>query len=397
MAQSFDPYHAWLGIPAEEQPPNHYRLLGLAMFEASDEAISHAADRQMTYLRQLQAGPHHAESQKLLNEIASARLCLLNPAAKAAYDAWLRGFPTQPMPLSTPHAAPPATVAAQPSKGQPVASAAVRAVPTPNAPASPIDLAPASLSKRIPQKRRPLVRAAGPVVAAILGLVLGWIILGWVRADRADHPLAADNPVSDDPADSADSAAATATPRAEQPTASAQKNDPFQLSDDPADDAGRPRNVSPIGSSDPAASVDENETAPALPATKSPPAEAPVPPDPAVSPAEQLDALKAAQSQFLSEGNLSAALSATRRIADLEEQDSIFAQLAVLRQFQQGASDANALRTISMAALTLLDDALDAAQPDVARQIADVALLAARAGDDPALIRRATLGVLSAR
>jgi hypothetical protein len=29
MAGPFDPYHRWLGIPPQEQPPNHYRLLAL--------------------------------------------------------------------------------------------------------------------------------------------------------------------------------------------------------------------------------------------------------------------------------------------------------------------------------------------------------------------------------
>ena len=29
----FNAYHKWLGIPPEEQPPNHYRLLGIALFE----------------------------------------------------------------------------------------------------------------------------------------------------------------------------------------------------------------------------------------------------------------------------------------------------------------------------------------------------------------------------
>ena len=32
MAESFDPYESWLGIPPEDQPPNHYRLLGLKPF-----------------------------------------------------------------------------------------------------------------------------------------------------------------------------------------------------------------------------------------------------------------------------------------------------------------------------------------------------------------------------
>src|ERR1700739_926521 len=46
MHEPFDPYRKWLGIPRDEQPPNHYRLLGVALFEDDVEAISHAADRQ---------------------------------------------------------------------------------------------------------------------------------------------------------------------------------------------------------------------------------------------------------------------------------------------------------------------------------------------------------------
>ena len=33
MTSSFDPYHRWLSIPPEEQPPDFYRLLGLRQFE----------------------------------------------------------------------------------------------------------------------------------------------------------------------------------------------------------------------------------------------------------------------------------------------------------------------------------------------------------------------------
>ena len=29
IAGAFDPYHQWLGIPPEQQPPDHYALLGL--------------------------------------------------------------------------------------------------------------------------------------------------------------------------------------------------------------------------------------------------------------------------------------------------------------------------------------------------------------------------------
>ena len=32
-SEEFDPYRKWLGIPPQEQPPNHYRLLGIAVFD----------------------------------------------------------------------------------------------------------------------------------------------------------------------------------------------------------------------------------------------------------------------------------------------------------------------------------------------------------------------------
>ena len=44
MAELFDPYYKWLGIPIEEQPVNHYRLLGIKMFEADPDVIAEAAD-----------------------------------------------------------------------------------------------------------------------------------------------------------------------------------------------------------------------------------------------------------------------------------------------------------------------------------------------------------------
>jgi hypothetical protein len=86
----FDPYHKWLGIPPQDQPPNHYRLLGIGLFESDPEVIDAAADKHMTYIRGCATGPHVAHSQKLLNEIAAARLCLLKPEKKKAYDTSLR-------------------------------------------------------------------------------------------------------------------------------------------------------------------------------------------------------------------------------------------------------------------------------------------------------------------
>jgi len=89
-AAGFDPYHEWLGIPREEQPPHHYRLLGLSVFEADSNVIRHATERQTNYLRGLQQGPHAAQAQRIIREIWAARVCLLDAGEKAAYDGWLR-------------------------------------------------------------------------------------------------------------------------------------------------------------------------------------------------------------------------------------------------------------------------------------------------------------------
>src|SRR5687768_8464896 len=90
MNAKFDPYYDWLGIPPADQPPHHYRLLGLQVFESNPRVIENAADRLMIQLRGFAAGPNGAQSQKLLNEIAAARACLLDDKRKAAYDKPLR-------------------------------------------------------------------------------------------------------------------------------------------------------------------------------------------------------------------------------------------------------------------------------------------------------------------
>ncbi|HBO45506.1 MAG TPA: hypothetical protein DD670_16555 [Planctomycetaceae bacterium] len=90
MGDEFDPYLRWLGIRADERPPNHYALLGVQLFEYDPEVLANAADRQMAHVRTFQSGKHSAESQRLLNELAAAKICLLDPERKAEYDAQVR-------------------------------------------------------------------------------------------------------------------------------------------------------------------------------------------------------------------------------------------------------------------------------------------------------------------
>jgi hypothetical protein len=111
----FDPYHKWLGIPPEDQPPSHYRLLGIKVFESDLDVIAIAADKQMAHVRTFQTGQYSNLSQKILNEVAAARVALLNPDKKRAYDAMLRrqmetAARTAPLapPSAPPSASPPA-------------------------------------------------------------------------------------------------------------------------------------------------------------------------------------------------------------------------------------------------------------------------------------------------
>ncbi len=85
-SDDFNPYFKWLGIPESQMPPNHYTLLGLTLFESDPEVIASASDSRMMYLRTFQMGKYADLSQKLLNELAAARVCLLNRKQKALYD-----------------------------------------------------------------------------------------------------------------------------------------------------------------------------------------------------------------------------------------------------------------------------------------------------------------------
>ncbi|MFM2095821.1 MAG: hypothetical protein RIS70_2945 [Planctomycetota bacterium] len=82
----FDPYYQWLSIHPSERPADYYRLLGINRFESNPEVISHAADRVMLHVRTFQHGKHSADSQRILNELATASRTLLNPGLKANYD-----------------------------------------------------------------------------------------------------------------------------------------------------------------------------------------------------------------------------------------------------------------------------------------------------------------------
>ncbi len=106
----FNPYRVWLGIPANKLPADHYSLLGLEMYESDPDVIESAADKVMAFVKTFQNGKYSKQSQQLLNEIAAARVCLLNEKTKAEYDAKLRANQPQSSPSQLGMVAPPPIV-----------------------------------------------------------------------------------------------------------------------------------------------------------------------------------------------------------------------------------------------------------------------------------------------
>jgi len=108
MDESFDPYYVWLGIPPHEQPPHHYRLLGVALFEPRSDVIQLAAQKQIAHVKSFVVGDYAEISRRLLTELTQAKLCLLNPSKRAKYDAQLRAQLGGAVPAVVPQA--PSTV-----------------------------------------------------------------------------------------------------------------------------------------------------------------------------------------------------------------------------------------------------------------------------------------------
>ena len=169
MAEAFDPYYIWLGIPPEEQPADHYRLLGVRKFESNEEVIVNAADQRVRHLRSMQTGKRQAETQKLLNEISAASGVLLNPEKRQEYDAQLKAKESanRPIPKARPIATP--LPVAAPHSAAPVP------VPQFSAPPRPEPYVAAKASPRAGSKF-PLV----PLIAITVGRTL--LACGWHAA-----------------------------------------------------------------------------------------------------------------------------------------------------------------------------------------------------------------------
>jgi hypothetical protein len=157
MSETFDPYHKWLGIPSDEQPPNHYRILGVPLFTSDGDVITNAADRQMSHVRTFQSGKNAKLTQQILNEISAAKVCLLESAERVAYDKSLRE--------SINEAKKPARIAKLVDDEKPPAMPTESVVPA--------NKAPVRVADPLPTSKRPSLVLIGVSGVTLLSLVAG--------------------------------------------------------------------------------------------------------------------------------------------------------------------------------------------------------------------------------
>lgn len=260
MSESFNPYRKWLGIPEQDQPANHYRLLGVELFESDPDVIANAADGRMAQLKNYQAGKYSQDSQRILNEIAAAKICLLNPAKRAEYDRQLKQ-----------------SVAAKDSNGNEMPDGA-------NAEAVFLEFAPRSALSSMPRAGRRWSRWQFPLIlAGVLVLLIGAMAF-WPREDGGDTP--AERARASSPG--RESAASPQPSTASEPSKPATPKEPVQVGPPvkPAPDQGKKpeKPEEPPAKQPPSEPVPEKPVPPVEPKEPIEPEEETPPPESAAGP-----------------------------------------------------------------------------------------------------------------
>jgi len=134
MSALFDPYREWLGIPPTQQPPNHYQLLGLPLYEGDSQLIRRAEEQRVAQVRARAGDDQQHLARQIANELAVARDCLLNTALKPQYDARLRASGARATPTPPP-VGPPAPPPTPPADSRWPPSKIPRAIPVSPKPA----------------------------------------------------------------------------------------------------------------------------------------------------------------------------------------------------------------------------------------------------------------------
>jgi hypothetical protein len=439
----FDPYYKWLAIPPNEQPPNHYRLLGVPLFTADADVIDNAADQRMTHLRSYQSGKHSAESQRLLNEVSQARACLLVPEKRAEYDAALKkklqpaSQPVQPIqqpvqPIQQPYPQQqPGYSQQQPLQPvqQPLPQINVRPIipqfvaPTvaPTQPQfgpvqpqfSPPQPAPAPIRTPIPVQQPPIApveptpaiavnntrkrKQAGPdatrhIAASFIGLLLGYFIVclimprydvfGMFHKRPADPPPVSQNTVSQN------SVAPDPTPPKLEP-----------VTPKPVTPPSVNPQIMPVKPPVTPTETKKIETVPATtkinetPKTETKPSDPP-PTVPMPSDTEQQQAriakLKADRAAAVEKNEISAVLLMTDELAKLEATDALVERGRMIDELRKSERSPAEVVLLTTQLLDIVAAASKSERHEFATEQATAALLLARKSGDQELVKKAT-------
>ena len=317
MADSFDAYHEWLGIAPRDQPPNHYRLLGIELYEAKANVIDSAADRQMAHLRTFQTGARSKLCQELLNRVSTARVLLLNVQKKAAYDVQLEkqlaGSRSEPriaraIPLNQPAST--AVSVPLPPSAAPVPRVSLPAAAPFDPAAGAPQISSAPSHRRGHRKQNTLWLALG-IGGALLGIVAVIAAIAMMGGDDQTANLGDSvRPPQDIPADESGNSPApeNTTPAADPPEKPPKEKQPDEKNPDEVDPADKEPMVDP---DDPFKVVDNKD-----PADGDPPKVDPLPPvikRPAKPPIPTAAAQEAAEAKVRDIFDLDAAIGLAAR------------------------------------------------------------------------------------
>jgi len=400
MPDSFDPYHKWLAIPPEDQPPSHYRLLVIDAFEQDEEVIANAAEQRLSHLRILEMGEQGATATELIKEIKAARSCLLDPQTRSSYEAQLRGE----------------------SSAEPVVELEL-----------PKGTGSTGRKKgKAADKRAKKISIIGHIVAPIVGLALGGIILwviksmpseqenpsqidfeiGGMRQAVEEQEAAAPDAGSEEEESQGPDATELSLPDKNPNVADAeydQPEDQVTALEASTGGAGQGTEEESVSQSDfpdsttatETAATDDTATETTGGSEESFPDSFPLaevkvelqqeeaPLENVALSADEREEKEAALTSAIELGDLLLQLELAAEIAELQGQDSWDRELGLLEAYQKRAANADD-RVIVEAALLLSSRAQEAGQAEKARVLAVDALRSARRDGDPALTREVT-------
>jgi hypothetical protein len=404
MPESFDPYHKWLAIPPEDQPPSHYRLLVIDAFEQDEEVIANAAEQRLSHLRILEMGEQGATATELIKEIKAARSCLLDPQTRSSYEAQLRGESSAELVVEM--ESPKGTGSTGRKKG------------------------------KAADKKAKKISIIGHIVAPIVGLALGGIILWVIKSmpSEQENPSQIDFEIGG--MRQAVEGQAAVAPDAGFEEEESQGPDATELSlpdknpnvadaeyDQPEDQvtaleastggAGQGTEEESVSQSDfpdsttatETAATDDTATETTGGSEESFPDSFPLaevkvelqqeeaPLENVALSADEREEKEAALTSAIELGDLLLQLELAAEIAELQGQDSWDRELGLLEAYQKRAANADD-RVIVEAALLLSSRAEEAGQAKKARVLAVDALRSARRDGDPALTREVTAHIL---